>query len=145
MKKRPDDQLALHDIGKVSRPLPPSARSCYRCGGTHPADRCRFKDSECHYCHKKGHIAKVCRAKQRSRNTENTLQVTIEEQTVTTEPATVEDAYGIFALKNQSKTNSKVPPLNVAMLVSGANLVMEVDTGASTSIISETKYHNRQF
>ena len=121
----------------MSRPPPFSARSCYRCGGT--ADRCQFKDGE---CRKKGHIAKVCRAKQRSRKTENTLQVTIEEQTVTIEPTTVEDVYGIFALKDQSKTNSKVPPLNVAMLVSRANLVMEVDAGASTSIISETMYRN---
>ena len=37
---------------------------CYRCGGRHAFDSCRFRDSECHYCHKHGHIAKKCRKKQ---------------------------------------------------------------------------------
>ena len=31
-------------------------RNYYRCGGKHAADSCRFKDMECHYCHKKGHL-----------------------------------------------------------------------------------------
>ena len=39
-------------------------------------------------------------------------------------------------------TDSKVAPLTVTMLVSGVSLEMEVDTGASTSIISETTYRN---
>ena len=96
----------LHDIGKVSLP----ARSCYRCGGAHSADKCRFKDSECHHCHKKGHIAKVCRSKAKQQlpsdqakpRSRNTLQVT-EEQT----EDTAEAAYGMFALQDP-KQSSKV-------------------------------------
>ena len=34
---------------------------CHRCGGKHPAACCKFKDYECHYCKKKGHLASVCR------------------------------------------------------------------------------------
>ena len=41
------------------------ASSCYRCGGKHVVDKCRFKESECHYCKKKGHLAKVCRSRRR--------------------------------------------------------------------------------
>ena len=37
--------------------------ACYRCGGDHLAADCRFKDSQCYYCKKKGHLAKVCRSK----------------------------------------------------------------------------------
>ena len=36
---------------------------CYRCGGAHLATDCHFKDSECRWCKKKGHIARVCRSK----------------------------------------------------------------------------------
>lgn len=40
--------------------------TCPRCGKTsHRADDCRFKDSECNFCHKKGHIEKVCLGKKR--------------------------------------------------------------------------------
>ena len=34
----------------------------YWCGEPHTATHCSFRDSECHYCHRKGHIAKVCRS-----------------------------------------------------------------------------------
>jgi hypothetical protein len=34
---------------------------CYRCGGKHAPATCKFKSYECHYCHKKGHIATACR------------------------------------------------------------------------------------
>ena len=138
-----EEQQLLHDIGKVSL----TACSCYSCGDAHTADKCLFKDSECHHCHKKGHIAKVCRskakqqlpsdqAKSRSQRTENTLQVT-EEQT----EDTAEAVYGMFALQDP-KQSSKVAPTNVTVLARGANLVMEVDTGASTLIIIETTYWN---
>ena len=37
-----------------------TASSCYRCGGQHQPQQCRFKQVLCNYCKKKGHIAKVC-------------------------------------------------------------------------------------
>ena len=37
-----------------------AATPCYRCGGKHPSDKCRFRDEECHHCGKKGHIARAC-------------------------------------------------------------------------------------
>ena len=34
--------------------------NCCRCGGDHRASKCKFRESECLHCSKKGHIAKVC-------------------------------------------------------------------------------------
>ena len=45
--------------GPREREGPP--RNCYRCGGKHSPDSCWFKEAECHACHKKGHIARVCK------------------------------------------------------------------------------------
>ena len=39
---------------------------CYRCGDSHLATNCRFSDAICHFCKKRGHIAKVCRTKRNS-------------------------------------------------------------------------------
>ena len=37
---------------------------CYRCGGKHNPARCRYKEENCHFCGKKGHIARICRRRQ---------------------------------------------------------------------------------
>jgi len=40
---------------------------CYRCGGTHPAGSCPFKEATCHKCSKKGHIAKACKSHKKTK------------------------------------------------------------------------------
>ena len=35
---------------------------CYRCGAKHKATESRFKEAECNFCKKKGHIAKFATA-----------------------------------------------------------------------------------
>ncbi len=65
--------------------------SCYRCGGSHPQNQCRFREAECHFCHKKGHISKVCNSKKRlgqqpeRRKHETTFLVTSADTVSTTE------------------------------------------------------------
>ena len=40
----------------------PTQPKCYRCGGLHEQNNCRFIQSTCHSCGKKGHISCVCRS-----------------------------------------------------------------------------------
>ena len=40
-----------------------SGKECHRCGGAHEPSICPFKQYDCHYCKKKGHIAQMCRKK----------------------------------------------------------------------------------
>src|SRR4029434_233166 len=35
---------------------------CFRCGGAHYANDCKFQEAVCHACNKKGHLAKKCRS-----------------------------------------------------------------------------------
>ena len=38
-------------------------KTCYRCGSPdHLAPKCRLRSTKCNYCHKVGHIEKVCRS-----------------------------------------------------------------------------------
>ena len=54
----------VHRVGNCSsRPQNHSVVSCYRCGGPHLANKCRFITEKCHSCCKTGHISKVCRSK----------------------------------------------------------------------------------
>ena len=42
-------------------------KPCFRCGKTsHSADECHYKDAQCRYCHKDGHIMSNCFAKEKA-------------------------------------------------------------------------------
>ena len=51
--------VAVHH---VKRHKPAKKVECFRCGGAHYANDCKFKDTVCHACNKKGHLAKMCRS-----------------------------------------------------------------------------------
>ena len=66
--QKPSSQVPkpVHSITRRSNPttkMPSHKDICYRCGGKHTSVSCKYKDSECHFCKKKGHLAKVCKAK----------------------------------------------------------------------------------
>ena len=65
-EERPSDESTVHQVHKPAFQGEPSrSRLCYLCGGRHQASQCRFKDYECHFCKKKGHLALVSRKKTR--------------------------------------------------------------------------------
>ena len=133
---------------------------CYRCGGSHYATHCRFKDVDCCRCGKKGHLAKVCHSSkkedhnnqphQNPRSVNKSLFKTpfkynahsLDHKPNPHHSATVpeEDSqstdYPLFTLPGN------VQPIVLTMEVNGSDLSMELDTGASLSLISEQTYTN---
>ena len=115
--------------------MPVSAAKCYPCGGTHLPKDCYFKDAECHFCKKRGHIAKVCRTKIKAeghRHPHKTHQLTTEDEETETET----EIYSLYKMAN----NKVSEPIMVTVIANQAALTMEVDTGASASVISEATY-----
>ncbi|XP_046621104.1 uncharacterized protein K02A2.6-like [Neodiprion virginianus] len=52
--------------GPKQKPVQPSSdQKCNGCGGDHQRSKCLFSEAVCHECSRKGHIAKVCRSKQK--------------------------------------------------------------------------------
>ena len=112
---------------------------CHRCGGKHAADKCWFKDSECHHCGKTGHIAKACRSKKWGSKSQQQTQPKSSHRThhVDADPedtATYDEQ--LFHLPERRSA----PPLTATLKVNQADLKMEVDTGASASLISVETY-----
>ena len=54
----------IHQTGHYCNARPPAkTKTCYRCGNTDQiATIFRFRDAECKKCHKKGHLARVCKS-----------------------------------------------------------------------------------
>ena len=107
------------------------SKTCHRCGRTgHRPNDCRFKEVSCNYCHGKGHIARACRNKDKKPRAKPVRQVTDED----TEENPIEPLQAVKCTGNQ------VPPLKVRVSIDKCILSVEIDTGASRSVMSETQF-----
>ena len=114
---------------------------CFRCGDTrHKAPSCFYKDKECFLCKKKGHIAKVCASKKRSKPSVNKLdqasggaergaENVCDDQRGAMPEGDKDELYYIY------KTElCRESPMMVDMELNGEAAHMELDTGASLTV-----------
>lgn len=119
-----------HERGKQTQ-YKNSKRSCFRCDGQHSANHCRFKTSNCNFCHKLGHIEKAClNKKRRSKNSH--MQNQIQESS--------SDEEGLFQVTTNRNIYGKHDPCTVTVILNGKEVVMEVDSGAAASVISNETF-----
>lgn len=138
---RKGDGAAAVSVNKVNgkqRHSPSAQKECYRCKGkNHSAADCYFKDSRCHKCNKVGHIQKACRAsgpthERRGAQKKRTQKVTT--GYVHAEGTEVD----MFPVLSASDTDRRT--FSADFEVNAVHVLMEIDTGAAVSIISETVY-----
>ncbi|KAK3801909.1 hypothetical protein RRG08_028377 [Elysia crispata] len=116
--------------------------TCYRCGGEHTADRCRFIKASCRACGKVGHIARACRTtKSKSQpvpaNTnrrQHRKQIHAIHQEAKGEPEDCEYLYATTSATNHSHTRAGV---TVPLKIQNVGLDFLIDTGASRTLIPE--------
>ena len=139
-----DKDLPTTQIGRVNdRPLEPQVHnttkppksnpvlgrgSCFRCGGKHDPSSCRFKQYDCNFCKKRGHLARVCRKRGSSNSTQERAQ---RAHHLAGEEVSAQVEYGMFHIGS-----GQVSPYCASVTVNGSPISMEIDTGASVSIIS---------
>ena len=109
---------------------PATVSECYRCGGKHTAAACHCREFLCHFCKKKGHLAKMCRQKVKSMK---------EQAKFVTESDT--PASGEYSALFQV-TSGRNKPYRITIDVNGKPLLMEIDTGASVSVVGEGTFNN---
>ena len=109
---------------------PPIKHNCQVCGkANHPTNQCFFRNSTCHICSKKGHIAKVCRSRAEQSNKFGQKRANFLECEVDNT---------LFAIYDEPN----VSPILVNADVEGVNMKMQLDTGAAVSAISYELYLN---
>jgi hypothetical protein len=110
-----------------------NGKQCYRCLGSHSPYKCFAKDLNCNYCKKKGHIVKACRTKLRKSGDTNCVTVPDD---VTEERGTSTSTHE-YTVYRVNKVHVSDPPYQIQLDVDGRSLNMELDTGASSSLISK--------
>ena len=132
-------EFAIRKLRGKPLPRPRTQQPCYRCGkSNHSPIDCKFKDVECHACGKKGHIAPVCRTKHQKRTNTASGRIkkpfranVVNEDSIDTTDSDSDEHY-LLKLRESSSH-----PMEATVSVEDKPLVMEVDTGAAVSIISE--------
>ena len=89
--------------------------------------KCRQRGAKCHHCGKLGHLQAVCRSKPQKPHKVNAVS------------HQSRDEYTLFELAD-SDTSSQAP-LKVRVSADGHDLTMEVDTGASCSLILKRTFN----
>ena len=107
-----------------SNPKSKPDNPCSGCGGNHWKKDCSFKEAECWKCQKKGHIGKVCFSKSKP-NYNHAISSSNSKSKVSEEYIFHEEVVG-----------QKVLPYLVDVSINDINVSMELDTGASRSIMS---------
>ncbi len=128
-------------VNVVHKQRSSASGDCYRCGGRHQSSECRFRDVDCRACGKKGHIARVCRSKGKETkpvSTERKMSVQLAHHLRDDEDKEEEEVYSMFKV-----SASKAKPLYVAIIAHRKTLEMELDTGASVSVISKATFIGR--
>ena len=115
--------------------------NCTRCGkGSHKSHECRFKDAICHYCKKTGHIEAACFAKQNQPSNHDSRPARNHDSRPNRSKRQnqVREEYPLYTL---SSSQASVSPYMLDVTINGKTLAMELDTGASLSIMGSEQYN----
>ena len=125
-RKQASELQAQVNLIPGKKPAKPTR--CYRCGKTnHSPDTCFYKRQKCRVCQKVGHIAKMCR--QAKPQTTAYLQTGSEVESD-------EEELPLLNIQTVQPTTAR-GALLVRVKVEGKPLTLELDTGASVSLMSE--------
>ena len=142
-----EDPTKIHRINNREANQKSSPSDCYRCGGNHAANSCKFRELKCFNCDKISQLAKVCRSTRRRTKQaelpprrETGSRGKRQEETEVKMVDAQEAQEGEYSLYNiRGKTQDKSISIDVEL--GGQQIRMELDTGATKTIISEETYN----
>ena len=139
LRSQPQPQLLQYQT--QSTPPKPTSVTCYRCGGPHLATVCKHITIVCNHCKKRGHLARVCGSKKKQqRQVEQAKQGESTKFVGTSadgdEQLDQDNAYEVL----NTIRNPGQEPIYMNISLNDVSVQMELDTGASVSVINKATY-----
>ena len=115
--------------------------NCFCCGKVgHRREQCRMKDEMCRGCGKKGHLVRVCRNKSSGQRKKH--QLFRKKPVHHLENSEEESDDNLTGALYTMDSTSKPRPYVLNMEINGKPLQMEIDTGASLTLVSERTFRD---
>ena len=128
--------------GKINRKtsFQSQQKPCFRCKKfNHSSENCRFKEASCYKCGKKGHISPACNVSSNFQRPSSSYVVNHSIECEGTEVES-EETLTVYSLKNKVAVDEHPEPKAfVEVKINSQPISMEIDSGASVSIISKDK------
>ena len=96
--------------------------------------QCPAWGKKCYRCHRENHFSRVCRASRETHVVQNVSQ------NVPSVPHVLYDEYNMGTYHTSVNHGSRVKPFMCAVTLNGVPVMMEIDTGATKSIISSRQF-----
>ena len=141
-------------VNSVQQNEPPKGPvTCYRCGVQgHLAMACKHRDKVCRKCNKRGHLARVCKSskttpakpaapqtgKRSIRRPKRLGYVDTDSEDSGSVSEEGDPIHGV----GREKGGERSPPITVHVMLDGKDVSMEVNTGASVSLMSEASFQS---
>lgn len=123
---------------KADNPKGQPNRRCFRCESQHDPGDCRFRNTDCRYCRKRGHIETACIMKKKQSKKQEPKDTTSSVCKSTSDDQLGQLDQGSFYELNQVKVPRVCPKFLV--MITNKKLEFEVDSGAACSLISEETF-----
>ncbi|XP_033729753.1 uncharacterized protein K02A2.6-like [Pecten maximus] len=157
----------VFDDGKNAERTHKVFTQCFRCGkNNHNADNCYYKNSKCHKCHENGHLSKMCHVNKSRQNVNKPRSHQSTESTGGTpgnkkrhkmkkkspkvnfvdsdmDSSGVQDTEQQYSWPLFSINSGGHKEINIDLLIDNKQQKMELDTGASVSLMSEKEYKQK--
>ena len=140
---------AAASVSMVKARYPKSVKShsklpkCSHCGRTnHTSDKCFYRDATCNLCNQIGHIKPVCPKSKHSPGKPGHKKKQFKVHTLEGDYES-SDELPMHGLDCKIYSH-KVQPFQVKVKVASTDIMMEVDTGATVSVMNRTDYENLQ-
>lgn len=114
---------------ETSNKAQPYTKKCNGCGGAHPRAKCPFRETVCHKCSNKDHLAKVCRS-------------SLEKSDSTSNPETAQpDTAKSKSVKLQALSAiDKRRRHYISASLFGKSVTLQYDTGSDVTIIGKNEW-----
>ena len=130
-------QQEVHGVSSTGSPVGSTGLTCYRCGNKgHTVAKCRVsKDMVCNKCGKLGYLQRACRGKKKGTQQPRTGKWNKTQTVCQVQEGTESEPEEETLCHVRSKNSTSSPPIEVEVKVDDCLITMEVDTGASMSLM----------